>query len=392
VSAPASLQPSPGWGGRLGLTRGAMAAIATVVAVGVAVSLITPLVSLTLAGRGFSERTIGAIVSTYAIAMRVTAPSTARVAARFGTANTIVALSLAAALLIPLFWLLDSIVWLFLVIFVYGGCVSLCFTLSEFWIATHTPEGRRGFVVGFYATLLSIGFAIGPGIIALLGARSVVPFLIGSVLMILAAIPSFAARRDSPDFHAPPKTRFTSFLFAAPVATIGAFVFAMGESSGFAFLPLWGRHLGFEAGIAVLLASAMTLGNVAFQIPLGILADRIDRRLIMLACGVAGALGMLLAWALAGTLPALVAVLFVWGGVTAGIYTVGLAHLAARFSGADLASANAAFVFCYALGMLVGPLAVGDAMARAPLFGFPLVLGAAFAVYSAVVGFRMARR
>ncbi len=47
------------------------------------------------------------------------------------------------------------------------------------------------------------------------------------------------------------------------------------------------------------------------------------------------------------------------GGVVAGLYTVGLAHLGSRLGGADLAAANAAFIFCYSLGMLVGPQTLG---------------------------------
>ena len=35
--------------------------------------------------------------------------------------------------------------------------------------------------------------------------------------------------------------------------------------------------------------------------------------------------------------------------------------------------------------MLVGPAVVGDAMARAPTFGFPLVVGAVFTIYAAIV-------
>ena len=92
-----------------------------------------------------------------------------------------------------------------------------------------------------------------------------------------------------------------------------------------------------------------------------------------------------------GSLVALAAVLFVWGGATAGLYTAGLAHLASRFSGGELASANAAFVFCYASGMLAGPLVIGDAMARAPAHGFPLVLAIVFAAYAVIVAVRMRR-
>ena len=373
------------WFARLGLTRGAVAAMATMVAVGVAVSLLPPLLSLNLAGRGVSERTIGLLVATIAAASLVVTPIAARIAGTFGTANVIAACTIAAALVIPFVWFIESLPILFPLVFFYGVAITLCFTLSEYWINATAPAHRRGLVMGIYATVLSLGFAVGPVIIAVLGATSLRPFLMGATIMLLSALPVFLARDASPDFDKAPRRRFAHFILAIPAAAIGVFAFAMSEQSGFAFLPLWGQHLGFEARTAVLLTSAMVLGNVLFQIPLGLLADRIDRRVVLLGCATVGAVGMFAAWAVSGSAPALMAVLLIWGGASAGLYTVGLAHLASRFSGADLASANAAFIFCYALGMLAGPVAVGDAMARAPTFGFPLVIGSAFTIYAAVV-------
>lgn len=78
-------------------------------------------------------------------------------------------------------------------------------------------------------------------------------------------------------------------------------------------------------------------------------------------------------------------------GVTASLVPplLSLTPLGARFSitsrvsVADLAAADGAFIFCYSLGMLVGPVALGETMGRLPLTGFPLVPGAVFAFYVA---------
>ena len=281
----------PHW---FGLTRGALAAITTMVAVGIAVSLLPPLLALTLAERGVSERAIGLLVATIALASLFTTPFAARLAGRFGTANVIAAVTPLAAIIMIVVWFVPDIRLLLPLVFLYGAAIALAFTLSEYWIATATPDRRRGFVMGLYATVLSIGFAIGPAIVALAGANSIRPFLIGAVLMGLSALPALAARGVSPKLGAAARHRFAAYIFAVPTATLGVFAFAVGESSGFAFLPLWGAHLGFSLATAPLLASAMTLGNLAFQIPLGLLADRVARRPVLLACGLVGAIGMLL--------------------------------------------------------------------------------------------------
>jgi hypothetical protein len=87
--------------------------------------------------------------------------------------------------------------------------------------------------------------------------------------------------------------------------------------------------------------------------------------------------------------PALV-LLFVWGGFIGGLYTIGVSHLAQRFTGADLAAANSAFIFCYAAGALAGPAALGLGIEFVGPNGFALVLGIAFLGYIALVLLRMA--
>lgn len=374
---------------RTGLKPGALAAIASIVAVGVAVSILPPLLSLNLAARGVSERTIGWLVATIALSAIFATPVAPRLARRFGTAATIAVITPLSACLVPLAWVIRDLRLLFPLVFVYGIMITVCFVLSEYWINAVTPERRRGLVMGIYATVLSLGFATGPFTIALVGYDSVRPFLIGSLLLVVAGFPAMLAHRHSPKFRDEQSRGFAAFIFAVPIATFGVFCFAMAESSGFAFLPLWGKSLGYSDYAAPMLASAMTLGNVFCQIPLGLFADRSDRRVILLFCGFAGGIGMAVAWLVSASPALLMMTLFVWGGATAGLYTVGLAHLAGRYRGSDLVNANAAFIFCYALGMLAGPAAVGDAMARSPLSGFPALLGGVFLIYSLVTAYRV---
>jgi MFS family permease len=133
------------------------------------------------------------------------------------------------------------------------------------------------------------------------------------------------------------------------------------------------------------------LGNVLLQIPLGMASDRVrDRRVMLCACALVGLAGTLALPFIAGNWWITAAVLFVWGGVVAGLYTIGLAHLGSRLSGRDLASANAAFVFCYGFGMLVGPQAIGLGMDGFGPHGFSHVLAVFFAAYALLVALRVA--
>ena len=83
--------------------------------------------------------------------------------------------------------------------------------------------------------------------------------------------------------------------------------------------------------------------------------------------------------------------LFFWGGAVAALYTVGLAHLGAQLTGRELASANAAFVLCYGLGMLLGPQAIGVGLDLLGPPGFGYTIAIFFGLYLALVLSRLAR-
>ena len=74
-------------------------------------------------------------------------------------------------------------------------------------------------------------------------------------------------------------------------------------------------------------------------------------------------------------------VLLFWGGCVSGLYTVGLSHLGSRLTGADLAAANAAFIFCYAVGTVAGPQAIGAAIDISGNDGFAWAIAGFFALY-----------
>ena len=85
------------------------------------------------------------------------------------------------------------------------------------------------------------------------------------------------------------------------------------------------------------------------------------------------------------------AAVFLTTGAAGGLYTVGLAHLGARFHGSELAAANSAFVMLYSVGLTLGPPLIGVGMDVVDPHGFAFMLAALFAIYVAIVGWRVAR-
>ncbi len=365
------------------------AAIACAAAVGVGLSLTIPLLSLEMERMGISSAWIGANTAIAGIASLVVIPFVPQLAARFGVLPLLWAsVALVVASLIG-FRALFSFAWWFPLRFVLSIGLGVLFVLSEYWINSAAPPARRGLVMGIYATVLALGFAAGPSILLLVGTSGWAPYLTGAGVFALAALPLALARGLTPGVGHGRGRSVASFLVAAPAATMAALVFGAIETGGFALLPVYALRLGFDADSAAILVSALAAGNVVFQIPIGLLSDRVDRRRVLFMAALAGVLGAALLPSLSGHPPALIAVLFVFGGLTGALYTVGLAHLGARFTGADLVSANAAFVLLYNVGLIVGPPVVGGAMDAVSPHGFALALGGFCLLYLVVVLWRL---
>jgi MFS family permease len=366
------------------------AAVMTAAIVGMAISLSMPLLSLEMERMGASATLIGLSTTVSGIAGMVTIPFVPKLAAKIGVAR-LMALSVACSVLMfPLFKATYSIAWWFPLRALYGIPLGALFVLSEYWINAAAPPERRGFVMGVYATVLSVGFAAGPAVLLVVGTSGWPPYLAGTAMLVLAALPIALARGLAPALPHGKQRGIVFFIVAAPAATLAALMFGAIETANFTLLPIYALRLGFTAENAAFFNTVLGLGNVVFQIPLGLLSDRMDRRVLLVVVGSIGVVG-------AAALPFVVAlpavfyvVLFVWGGIIAALYTVGLAHLGARFTGADLAGANAVFIMLYTLGLIGGTPLVGIAMDIYDPHGFAASLAALFGIYVAIVLARMA--
>lgn len=367
-----------------------LAAISAITAVGIAIGLGLPLLSIILEKRGVSSSMIGLNSAMAGVAAMVAAPVSTMIARRLTVVTTMVLAIVAAAVSALGFYYAEALWMWFPLRVVFHGAITILFVLSEFWINTAAPPARRGLVLGIYATVLSLGFAAGPLIFSIIGSEGILPFLIGAGVILLAAVPILMARKENPPIDEAPSRSFMRYIFLVPTATAAVFVFGAVESGGLALFPIYANRTGFTESQGALLLMMMGLGNVLFQIPIGLIADKInDRRRLLSLFAIIGLIGSIaLPYLIHDWLLSAVILLF-WGGSVAGLYTVGLAHLGDKLHGADLASANAAFVFCYALGMLVGPQTIGVAMDVAGHHGFAWALAFFFALYVALTVFRM---
>jgi MFS family permease len=353
-------------------------------AVGTTMGLTWPLLSLILDSRGVESGPIGLSAASQSLSIFAVAPLAPRIVAKFGVLHTAIGAILATAamlVLLPLY--IDPYGWM-PIRFLLGASVSLLFIAGQTWINQTALDESRGIVGGMLGFLWSAGFAIGPVIIAIAGIEGWAPFLYGIALVLAATVPLFFAGELAPPIAADDSARGLWRLFpVAAIALLAAPTLAIADSINDSFFSLYGLRNGFSQQNAVLLLTMLFIGTTIGHLPIGWLADRIERRKVLIATvmvtlllTLAAMIAMPVGW------PAW-PVVFLWGAGLGGVWTVAFAMVGDRFRGAELAAATTLSSVLYGVGSTLGPVIAGHAM---ELWGSVAVLLTTAVALSAYLG------
>jgi hypothetical protein len=163
------------------------------------------------------------------------------------------------------------------------------------------------------------------------------------------------------------------FAGLAPALLTAVGLAAATQQSTYALMPVFGAAYGLVDATLAALVTALSIGNIFLQIPLGLAAERFGGRAMIVACATVTAICALLTPVLILS-PAIWPLLVIMGGVGYGVYTMALVELGTRFKGGALVAGNAAFALMWGVGGIVGPPGAGFAIEAAGPLGLPFTL------------------
>jgi MFS family permease len=322
-------------------------------------------ISLRVAIEDFGATMAGLVLSSYFAGFTLGALGCGRIIERVGHIRAYAAfagLVVAATAAMPL--RVGPLPWLILRAVIGFGCAGL-FITTESWLNAKAPPAERGRIFSVYMVGTFVALAVGQLLIGRAEVEATSPFNTIVALFAVALVMVSTTRAEPPPRAAAvAMLPYGQLTRAAPVAVFGSALSGLVSGAFYALVPAWMQGEGIERPTIALFMLVAVLGGLAFQVPVGRLSDRFDRRLVLaaLAFGFAGtAVALVL---LPHSLPVILPAAALLGGFMSTLYPVCVAHAHDRMALDWVVAVSGRLILVSGLGSVLGPLIGTSVMAR----------------------------
>lgn len=251
--------------------------------------------------------------------------------------------------------------WFVLRFFIGIGDHTLHFA-TQTWITAISPKTKRGRNLAIYGLFFSLGFMVGPLMTKLLEINQSLPFIITSILSLLAWSAVFLIRNELPEQDDSESTsflgtlkRFSKVSRIAWVAFLLPFTFGVLEASLNSNFPVFALRSGIDLTAVSIIIPAFSAGTLLTQIPLGMISDRFGRRKTLLTILFSGFAIFTLAGIYSHSVLGLF-ICFMFGGMMVGsTFSLGISYMADLLPRNLLPAGNLLCSIFFSLGSIGGP-------------------------------------
>lgn len=306
---------------------------------------------------GFTKSQVGLLGSAHFIGFFVGCWWAPRLMGAVGHARTFAGFAALGAigLLAHMIWI-DPYAWAVMRM-ATGLCIAGSYTVIESWINARVTNETRGRLTGGYR-FVDLGGSLGAQLlIAVLEPAHYISYNILAIACCAAILPLVLTRTQEPRTPAAPRLRPALAWGRSPLA-VAAVVTSGITTAAFRMVgPIYGNEVGLETHQLAWFLAAFVLGGAFAQFPAGWLADRYDRRWVLIWLSVAAIASCGITMLAAGSGVAgvfLAAGLF--GLTTFPIFSVAAAHANDFANSDERIELSAALMFYYAVGAIASPL------------------------------------
>ncbi len=270
-----------------------------------------------------------------------------------------------------------------------GLCVAGCFTVIEGWIQAKTQNQDRGKSLRLYRSVDMCGGIAAQILIAWLNPAHYITYNLIAIICCASLLPLALTRIPAPKTQEKLRLKPKLAYQISPMATAGVIVSGI-TSAGFRMVgPIYGTQSGlnnFEMG--VFLASFL-LGGAIAQFPIGWIADKVDRRNVLILLSFLATLACALTIFMPNYFPGSIYIATViLGFFTFPIYSVSAALANDHATPDQMVEVSASLLFYFALGAILSPYIISGFIAE---FGVNAMFTIIALFHVILVGFGLVR-
>jgi MFS family permease len=347
----------------------------------------TTFLSLRLAKLDFGATLTGLVLSSFFAGSTLGALRGGRIIERIGHIRAYAAfagLVVAATAAMPIF--IGSFSWIVLRMIIGFGCAGV-FVTTESWLSAKALPSERGQVFSVYMVGTFMALAVGQLLIARVRISGYEPFNAIVALFAVALIIVSTTRAEPPKVTITEKLPYSQLARAAPLAVFGCGVKGMISGTFYALVPAWMQDKGIASERIALGMLTAVIGGLAFQVPVGRLSDRFDRRIVLAVLALGCAAAAITITVLPRTLEFLLLPTALLGGFMSTLYPVCVANAHDRMPADRVVAVSGRLLLTSGIGSVIGPIVGTNIMARSSIDGvFYFIAAAAALLFLAAVG------
>ena len=337
---------------------------------------------------GYSEFTIGIVASCFSFGLMSAGFIVTKVLNKIGLFFTLIfSVSLQTVCIISMFAYFNPINFA-ICHFIMGLMGGMNWMTMDAWANIVSTDKNRGKAIGLYNSSISIGFGVGPLIVAFYGSSGNLPIIICLILMSLRILTIIFIKKHIHEVKIPSQNNKINFSFVlfAPFIFIAIFVAGVNDSSFGALFPAFMINEFFsdkQIGLYFFLGAFV---GVITQPLVGALSDKVDKRKFIFILLFGNIIWPILLLKIIDLNIAVYFSVIIWGCSSISLYTVSLAYLGERYDIKQIAIVTSVFIIIYELGEFIGPISVGLVMDLTGNEGFIYSL-LIFTSFSIIIGF-----
>ena len=348
-----------------------------------------PLDALTGLEQGFSKGQIGILGSSHFFGFFIGCWWAPRVMGSVGHSRAFaVFTSMGAIGMLGHTLLIDPMAWAVMRV-ASGLCVAGCYTVIEAWLQAKATNENRGRTMGVYR-VVDISASLGAQM--MIGALATVETYLAYNLLTLfccaSLLPLALTKASPPITKSAPRLRPLLALSRSPLAVSAVVVTGLTSAAYRMVGPIYGSELGLNASQIGLFLAGYVLGGAISQYPSGWLADKYDRRWVVIALSLASLVSCSISFFATGVTQIITASCL-FGFITVPIYSIATAHAHDFAASDERVELSAALLFYFAIGAIASPIIAALLIQEFGAGSFFVFIASAHFLLAVIGGLRM---